>query len=904
MVNWIEDNDLFLVNQLDQSHTHYDASSRGESNILDFGIIDDPKLVKAFKVDTEKVMTPYRLRSVKGQLSHTYTDHRSLLLTLNPSWCKKPLTNKITGWNYSKKDGDLRYKELTDEFAPRLAKAVEEVRSVDELYDWYRDELNKIKMESYGKSTSTIKRAKEIEDDKMWHARLNDVNDCMQSLNKKKVNDKIWELRSKTSLKFADTQFVSVVKPGTKTLTQNREDTNKTVLDYNFQLLRKGQVKKDEETLRDDLIKDIIISVGMDLEEIHEDKEITWKEFQQVITKVKLSGKSIYRDIVKGGEIFKYAFFGMLSRMYRDETIPRDFQSTTLMKLYKNKGSRNELNNNRFIHLKDYASKIYERLIMQKIEGRMSSSTPDFQIGGQKQSSTTEHLLTLMIFMSKIEKTKGAGICQFLDIKKCFDVIELRDILAETVRSGVTGKPLRNIASFTDRNVITIQGDDSGETRTVANSSGQGSGYAPTGTALTMATTIEDKVHTATDEKGREIIKNVDGITLSQLMFVDDISKCCIDSEESKDMGEVYTKSLKTMKMEAHPDKSCLVVFGKKREELKRDVTLNPTVVQGFTMGIKEQETYLGMQFSEVGASDSITKTLLSRRVKCMTKSTDLRRKLEDTRVQALGWLITGITVFKAVIQSTLLYGCGSWVRMTKAQEDLVEAIQRQCLTTALGITSRCHYLSLLHVTGIQPAMELVRKTKVTFINDLFHIKGKGIALKVIKQEAALDPTKGIVAEVKTICAEGNLPDVTEKYAAPRALKEKITSNIKTKVLLGSLSSKSAPMHYIRDKTNQVQEYFTMPKEKALLGLALDVGCLNFRGSRKNESRQKYGTSQCWVPGCTGLDTLDHVMTTCQGYKARRGKDVGIKSEFIDYLHELNRERVSRFRTSLVHWKS
>ena len=111
-------------------------------------------------------------------------------------------------------------------------------------------------------------------------------------------------------------------------------------------------------------------------------------------------------------------------------------------------------------------------------------------------------------------------------------------------------------------------------------------------------------------------------------------------------------------------------------------------------------------------------------------------------------------------------------------------------------------------------------------------------------------------------------------------------------------------MHYLRDKTNQVQDYFTMPKEKALLGLALDVGCLNFRGSRRNESRQKYGTSQCWVPGCTGMDTLEHVMTSCQGYKAKRGKDVGIKADFIDYLHELNRERVSRFRTSLVHWKS
>ena len=449
-------------------------------------------------------------------------------------------------------------------------------------------------------------------------------------------------------------------------------------------------------------------------------------------------------------------------------------------------------------------------------------------------------------------------------------LIELRDILAETAKSGVTGKPLRNIAKFTDTNIISIQGDESGSSRTVTNSSGQGSGYAPVGTALTMATTIEDKIDLKGELLGGDIVREVDGLRLTQLMFVDDISKCCKNSEESKNMGEAYTMALKELKMSAHKDKSCLVVFGKKRAQLKEEIANNPTRVQDFIMGIKEQETYLGMQFSELGASDSITKTLLTRRVKCLTKSIDLRKKLEDSRVQSLGWLITAITVFKAVIQSTLLYGCGSWINLTKAHSDLIEAIQRQCLTTTLGITSRCHYMSLLQVTGIQPAIDLVKKAKVTFLNDLMHIKGKGIALDVIKKEAALDPTKGFLAEVKQICQEWQLPDVSRSYADPKLLKGKINSNIKVKVLVGSLSGKSAPHHYLRDKTNQVKGYFTMPKEKALLGLAYDTGSLNFRGNRRNESNKKYGSIQCWVPGCTGQDTFDHVKDTCQGYLTRQ----------------------------------
>ena len=91
-----------------------------------------------------------------------------------------------------------------------------------------------------------------------------------------------------------------------------------------------------------------------------------------------------------------------------------------------------------------------------------------------------------------------------------------------------------------------------------------------------------------------------------------------------------------------------------------------------------------------------------------------------------MGWLVTAVNVFNAVIVSTLLYGCGSWTNMTKGQEDLVEAIQRQCRVTVLGITPKCSYRTLLYVTGILPAMDIVKKTKTTFVNDLFHVYVKG----------------------------------------------------------------------------------------------------------------------------------------------------------------------------------
>ena len=59
------------------------------------------------------------------------------------------------------------------------------------------------------------------------------------------------------------------------------------------------------------------------------------------------------------------------------------------------------------------------------------------------------------------------------------------------------------------------------------------------------------------------------------------------------------------------------------------------------------------------------------------------------------------------------------------------------------------------------PAMDLVKKTKVTFINDLFHIKGKGICKEVLIKEYEQDKVNGLVKEVKGICTDLDIDDVS-----------------------------------------------------------------------------------------------------------------------------------------------
>ena len=392
LASWVNDKGLHLLNQMDQSHTHFDRSSKNkESNILDLAIMNEKHWVKKFEVDKQLEATPYRIRKVKGGRKRFYTDHTSIFIELAPNWSKKPITNKITNWNYSKKGGDDAFADLTDRFSDEFSRKIREEKDIDALYEWYIIQMDKLKMEAYGKTTSTISKAKKVDDSKMWHNRLKEVSKSIDTLGKHKINDKVWELRNKISNKYSDKQFVSVKDPHTGALTQDRQSTYNTILDYNFDLLRKDKIVKDAELEKLDAESDLLIECGKELLEDEDEKSITYEEFEEVLTKVKLANKAVYRDLVKAGDWFKRAYFEMINRMYSKEEMPLCFADTVLMKLFKNKGSRNDLKMNRFIHLKDYTPKILERCIMVKLEKKMSHATPNFQIGGQKMCSTTEH---------------------------------------------------------------------------------------------------------------------------------------------------------------------------------------------------------------------------------------------------------------------------------------------------------------------------------------------------------------------------------------------------------------------------------------------------------------------------------------------------------------------------------
>ena len=901
LMKFVVEENLEILNVRDLYPTHIDRSD-GVSRILDVAITNAGKKISGFKVDRSMEFTPYRL--VKEKAGHTkrFSDHLGIKYEIKTEVSKKK-AEKVVSWNYDKPNGNRKYEEFTNNKADELEEFIRNTDDVEVIYEEILNIIEQGKKFAYGKITQTKSQIKRKNDSLIWKQRTKDVEKAILGLGKKKVNDRIWEMRNVTSDKYSDKQFVGVIKPGSKEMTVNREETFETTLQYNHDLLRKDDLDKETEehkAVRE--AKEYAIKVALESEGFEEDEELRLDDYMMVIEKIKLNNKNVYRDFIKAGGKMKIAIFSFYQKCYKLEKMPLSFYDTELLRLYKGKGNRLELQKNRFIHLKPWGPKVYEKLLMTKMEGKLFANTPECQVGGQKLGSTNEHLAAMITSMRRVEKVQNKGAIIFMDIKACFDRVRLHDILFEAVQSGVVGRPLQNIRTYTENLNIRMQGDSNKErVRSIKNSTGQGTGFAPVGTSLVMPKIMEVKTESRPEIEKEEMISEVQGVKLYREFFVDDLSKNNITVREICLNSEVFTESLNELRLDAHPEKSGLLVYGELREEFKEEIGLAKPKVQGFELGFKESETYLGMIFTELGATDSITKTLEARRRKCLVKAADIKRKLEDERMSGVGWLAGAVLIHSSVIMSTLTYGAAAMTGMTPTQWDMLESIQRQCLIHILGISNKTTHQSLLYVLGLMPAKDLIKKLQICFLNNLVHIKGKGQCLDTLMSDYKNGDIKGLVGEVKEYCVEYGLSDVTQTYIRPSEIKATIDRKVLDRQWILDLKAKKPPMSIRRE--NRAQKFYsTLPKNKSKLMLCYEVGELNFRRSRRQESLKKYGNFDCLVPFCREEDSLHHVQR-CPGYTAKLEEGAG-PYQFIDYLTELELERNKRFNRSLINFKT
>ena len=162
-----------------------------------------------------------------------FSDHVSLITTVQTRYKMNVKDNKYKTWNYYKKGGDERFYDEMDKLAFEIqGQVMDKNMDIEMIHSNLIKGIDNIKWKVYGKSSVTKSQAQKLSDHAIWQKRMKEVEKSVHSLQKSKITDRIWEMRRKVSYKFKDKQVVAVTNPETGKLTQSRDEANKVILEY------------------------------------------------------------------------------------------------------------------------------------------------------------------------------------------------------------------------------------------------------------------------------------------------------------------------------------------------------------------------------------------------------------------------------------------------------------------------------------------------------------------------------------------------------------------------------------------------------------------------------------------------------------------------------------------------
>ena len=312
-----------------------------------------------------------------------------------------------------------------------------------------------------------------------------------------------------------------------------------------------------------------------------------------------------------------------------NETFPSRFNITTLIQLSK-KGSAQDLDNKRFIHIKEWLARLVEALTVQPMKDEIFAAGTKYQIGGCPGKRTVFHLFVVKSNIA-LKLLMGEGvILTLLDLIKFFDKQSLIDACDALHQAKVNKKLLRVWYKLNEHTEIEVRTGSGLTARGLAGPvTGQGGGGAALASALNLDLGIKYYFEGSQDEDCYGTVR------LQPLTYIDDVNRSSHNLNSVR-AGNIKFASLAAVKqLKYHQKKSCYLVYGPEnfKAKVQMEAEEEPVMLGKNVIHEKPEEKYLGDIFSSEGLAESVAATVKERTPKVKASIYELRAVVEDVRM-------------------------------------------------------------------------------------------------------------------------------------------------------------------------------------------------------------------------------------------------------------------------------
>ena len=175
------------------------------------------------------------------------------------------------------------------------------------------------------------------------------------------------------------------------------------------------------------------------------------------------------------------ALHSLLTSIWEEEDVPKEFRNATFVSLFKNRGSKTDYSNYRAISLLSVAGKILARVILKRLITNMSEENlREAQCGFRPNRSTTDMIFTVRQVQEKCMKQNMDLVAVFIDLTKAFDAVNREALWVILSKLRCTIKFVNLIRQFyNDRAGQVLSDGEASEPFSISNAVMQGCVLAP-----------------------------------------------------------------------------------------------------------------------------------------------------------------------------------------------------------------------------------------------------------------------------------------------------------------------------------------------------------------------------------------------------------------------------------------
>ena len=409
---------------------------------------------------------------------------------------------------------------------------------------------------------------------------------------------KMWKIKQRVCPKTDNNYAVAKKNDKGELITEKSELKDLYTVVYKSRLKHR-EIKTDYLKLKE--LKNALFEFRLKLAKLRISESWKYSDLMKVTKNIKKNKAADPKGLIN--ELFKPGVAGsdllksllMLCNQVKDECeIPAFMKMTNITSIFKNKGSKSDLNNDRGVFNVITVISIIDNLIYNDFYSIIDENMSDSNVGGRRDRNIRDNLFIVNGVMNFARREKLEVDINLYDIAKCFDSMWYEETMNDLWDVGVQNDKFAVIAKMNKKCNISIKTPVGMTNRFDMNKiEMQGTKFSNIKCSIQIDTLGRECY---TSGEGLFLYKNA--VYVPPLGMIDDIASFALSGPNSIKTNSITNAQIESKKLEFGSNKCYNIHIGELED------THSKLKVHGDILSVKQYETYLGDIICSSGSND------------------------------------------------------------------------------------------------------------------------------------------------------------------------------------------------------------------------------------------------------------------------------------------------------------